>query len=85
MGLINVIKNEVKAAISYQQGFTELLASKDVTRALSMMRCWEGVASRNLRVYETFTHNVMDREDRAVYTHLSTSINLWMKPGSMLQ
>ena len=32
MGLINVIKNEVKAAISYQQGFTELLASKDVTR-----------------------------------------------------
>lgn len=67
MGLINVIKNEVKAAISYQQGFTELLASKDVTRALSMMRCWEGVASRNLRVYETFTHNVMDREDRAVY------------------
>lgn len=34
MGLLNVISNEVKAAIGYQQGFSELMDSQDVTRAI---------------------------------------------------
>lgn len=67
MGLINLISNEVKAAIGYQQSFTELLNSKDVTRALSMMRDRSGEAARNLRDYEIATHKVMERKDRAVY------------------
>lgn len=32
MGLLNIISNEVKAAIGYQQNFYRLLTAKDVTR-----------------------------------------------------
>lgn len=67
MGLFNVISNEVKAAIGYQQGFSELMDSKDVTRAISMMRDHSPEAADNLRKYEVETHEVMDRKDRAVY------------------
>lgn len=67
MGLINVISNEVKAAVGYQQSFAELLDARDVSRALSMMwdRSIESV--KNLRDYEIGTHKVMERKDRAVY------------------
>ena len=34
MGFFNVIKNEVKAAVGYQQNFTSLLEAKDISRAL---------------------------------------------------
>lgn len=67
MGILNVIKNEVKAAIGYQQSFTELLASKDVARALSMMYDCSVNATKNLRDYEVSTHGVMDIKDRPVY------------------
>lgn len=67
MGLINVISNEVKAAVGYQQSFAELLASKDVTRALSMMRERSVEAAKNLRDYEICSHKVMERKDRPVY------------------
>lgn len=67
MGILNVIKNEVKAAIGYQQSFTELLVSKDVARALSMMYDCSVNATKNLRDYEVSTHGVMDIKDRPVY------------------
>lgn len=67
MGLINAIQNEIKAAVGYQQSFTELLASKDVTRALSMMRDRSELAAKYRKEYEVSTHKVMDRQDRAVY------------------
>lgn len=67
MGLINAIQNEIKAAVGYQQSFTELLASKDVTRALSMMRDRSESAAKYRKEYEISTHKVMDREDRAVF------------------
>lgn len=67
MGLINVITNEVKAAVGYQQSFSELLASKDVTRALSMMSDRSTKAEEYLQEYEVSSHKVMDRNDRAVY------------------
>lgn len=67
MGILNVIKNEVKAAIGYQQSFTELLVSKDVARALSMMYDCSVNATKNLRDYEISTHGVMDIKDRPVY------------------
>lgn len=62
-----MISNEVKAAVGYQQSFTELLVSKDVTRALSMMRERSGEAASNLRDYEVKTHKVMERKDRPVF------------------
>jgi SPP1 family phage portal protein len=67
MGLLNIISNEVRAAIGYQQNFADLLTAKDVTRALSMMKAHAEEAANNLREYEVDTHKVMERKDRAVY------------------
>lgn len=67
MGLLNIISNEVKAAIGYQQNFADLLTAKDVTRALSMMKAHAEEAANNLREYKINTHKVMERKDRAVY------------------
>ena len=67
MGLLTTIKNEVKAAVGYQQDFTELLQSQDVSRALSMMKEHGDDAQKNLEIYEVETHKVMERKDRAVF------------------
>lgn len=67
MGLINALTNEIKAAVGYRQSFVELLASKDVTRALSMMRDRSESAAKHRKEYEINTHKVMERQDRAVY------------------
>ena len=67
MSLFNTIKNEVKAAIGYQQTFTELLGSHDVSRALSMMHDCSQEAANNLREYDVKTHTINERQDRAVY------------------
>lgn len=67
MAILDVVKNEVKAALGYQQSFAELLASKDVTRAISMMRDRSVAAAENLLVYNTETHKVNERKDRPVF------------------
>lgn len=67
MGLLNSIANEVKAAIGYQQSFTELLEAKDVSRAVSMMKDCSIQAANNLRDFEVSTHKINERQDRAVY------------------
>ena len=67
MSLFNTIKNEVKAAIGYQQNFTELLGSQDVSRALNMMHNCSLEAANNLREYEVATHAINERQDRPVY------------------
>lgn len=67
MGIIQTITNNIKAAVGYQQGFEELLAAGDVTRAIAMMQCHSDNAAQHLRQYEVSTHKVMEREDRAVY------------------
>lgn len=66
MGLLRFIKNEVKAAVGYQQNFTELLEAGDVTRALAMMK-ENNEAIDNLRTYNIATHKVMERTDKAVF------------------
>lgn len=67
MGLFNVITNEVKAAVGYQQDFAQLLASKDVTRALNFMHDHSIQAAKNLLEYEVETHEVMKRKDKPIY------------------
>jgi len=67
MGLLTIVSNEVKAAVGYQQDFEQLLANKDVTRALTFMNDHSAMASENLTKYQTSTHEVMAREDRPVY------------------
>lgn len=69
MGLLNVVdavKNEVKAAVGYQQNFTSLLGSKDIARALSMMQDRSGFAQKALLEYRVEYHEVMKRQDKAV-------------------
>lgn len=67
MGLFNVLTNQVKAAVGYQQSFAELLDAKDVSRALTMMYDHSIAATKNLRDYEVSSHKIMERKDRAVY------------------
>ena len=67
MGLFNSIANEVKAAIGYQQSFTELLEAQDVSRAVSMMKDCSIQAAQNLKEYEISTHKINERQDRAVF------------------
>ena len=59
--------NEVKAAVSYKQSFTDLLNAKDVSRALSMMHDHSIAAIKNLNEYDVSRHKIMERKDRAVY------------------
>jgi hypothetical protein len=67
MGLLNVLTNEVKAAVGYQQNFTELLASKDVTRALNFMRDHSVFAAKAIQEYNVDSHEIMKRKDKAVF------------------
>ena len=69
MGLLNVIdavRNEVKAAVGYQQSFASLLSSKDIARALSMMQDRSSSAQEALLEYKIEHHEVMKRQDKAV-------------------
>lgn len=59
--------NGLKAAVGYQQQFEELLSNGDVTRAMSLMHDHSEEATANLRFYHIGEHEVMKREDRAVY------------------
>jgi SPP1 family phage portal protein len=67
MGILSVIKNEVKAAVGYQQSFVELLDAKDVSRALTMMHDHSIASIQALKEYKVESHKIMERKDRAVY------------------
>lgn len=67
MGLFNVLTNEVKAAVGYQQNFAELLASKDVSRALNFMRDHSVFATQALLEYNVENHEIMKRNDKPIY------------------
>lgn len=66
MGLLTTISNDIKAAIGYQQSFDELLAAKDVTRAVAMMHSCSESAQLHNQEYEIASHKIMERKDRAV-------------------
>ena len=67
MGLLDVIRNDVKAAVGYQQSFTELLESKDVSRAMSMMHDCSVDAAKKLLEYDVSSHKINERKDRAIF------------------
>ncbi|HBG40243.1 MAG TPA: phage portal protein [Porphyromonadaceae bacterium] len=67
MGLINVVTNEIKAAVGYQQSFDKLLSSNDVSRALNYMECHAETAVQNLKEYNIQDHKVSKRQDKAIY------------------
>lgn len=78
MGLITTVANGLKAALGYQQQFEELLANGDVTRAMSLMHDHSEEAAKNLKFYNIGEHDVMKREDRAVYDKKGNFIR-WSK------
>jgi len=67
MGIFNVFQNKVKAAVGYQQNFTELLAAKDVTRALAYMQYTGGRADKNLKEYDVSQHKISTRKPKAIF------------------
>lgn len=78
MGLFTVVSNGLKAAVGYQQQFEELLENSDVTRAMSLMHDHSEEAAANLKFYHIGEHDVMKREDRAVYDKKGNFIR-WSK------
>lgn len=78
MGFFNVVSNEVKAAVGYQQNFADLLSNKDVGRALTYMYDSGGKALKNLENYNVETHKVMKRMDKAVYDQKGNFLR-WQK------
>lgn len=67
MGFFNVLTNEIKAAVGYQQNFAELLASKDVGRALNFMRDHSTASQQYLKDYNVESHEIMSRKDKAIF------------------
>lgn len=62
-----LLSNEFKAAVGYQQTFEELLEHNDVMRAISMLQNQSRVAVENLTIYHTETHDIMRRPGRNIY------------------
>ena len=66
MSVLNVIKNELKAAFGYQQTFEELIANGDVRRAINMMEDRSIKAAECIREYQTESHKIMKRAPKTI-------------------
>lgn len=62
-----LLSNEIKAAVGYQQTFEELLEHNDVMRAINLLENRSRVSVGNLTVYNTETHDIMRKPDRNIY------------------
>lgn len=63
---MDLFKNYVNALTGTNQEFEELLAAKDVSGAKDKMVTHQDRALNALREYNTFTHEIMKREDKIV-------------------
>ena len=66
MSVFNVIKNELKAAVGYQQTFEELIANGDVRRAINMMEDRSVRAAECIREYKAESHKIMKRAPKTI-------------------
>ncbi len=66
MTLFDLFKNYVNALTGTNQEFEELLAAKDISGAKDKMVTHQDRAIDALREYNTFTHEIMKREDKIV-------------------
>lgn len=66
MTLMDLFKNYVNALTGTNQEFEELLAAKDISGAKDKMVTHQDRALDALREYNTFTHEIMKREDKIV-------------------
>lgn len=76
MGVFDTIKNafnlnqkqpEVNATEDYQKTFDQLLADKQVTKAIGMLENRGETAYKNLQMYKTESHKVISKPDKAIY------------------
>lgn len=66
MGVFNTIRNEINAAIGYQQTFVELIRNGDISRAIRMMEDRSEQAEKNIREYNTSSHKIMERGPKII-------------------
>ncbi len=66
MTFFDLFKNYVNALTGTNQEFEELLAAKDISGAKDKMVTHQDRALDALREYNTFTHEIMKREDKIV-------------------
>lgn len=66
MSVFTAIKNEINAAIGYQQAFEELIANGDIGRAISMMEDRSIQAAKNISEFNTGSHKIMKREPKII-------------------
>jgi SPP1 family phage portal protein len=67
MSIINVITNQIKAAIGYKQNFDELIASGDINRAITYMEDRTGEVEVALKESDVNSHEIMSRQDKAIH------------------
>ena len=67
MDLFSVISNEVKAALGYKQGFDDLVAANDISRAIALMEDRGIKAVSALKEYKVDKHKINDRKDKPVF------------------
>lgn len=67
MKLYNWVVNGVNAALGRNQEFEQLIKSKDIGRAITLMTDKSAQAEKALKVYDTMQHEVMTRPDKAIF------------------
>lgn len=66
VNVFGFIRNQINAALGYQQTFDELISKGDIPRAISMMYSNSADAEENLQFYKIDTHRIMDKKKVAV-------------------
>lgn len=83
MDLFSVISNEVKAALGYKQGFDDLVAANDISRAIALMEDRGIKAVSALKEYQVDKHKINDRKDKPVFDKKGNLIRIqkrWRLP-----
>lgn len=83
MDLFSVISNEVKAALGYKQGFNDLVAANDISRAIALMEDRGIKAVSALKEYQVDKHKINDRKDKPVFDKKGNLIRMqkrWRLP-----
>ncbi len=66
MMFFDVFKNYLNQLVGHNQEFEKLLAAKDISRAKEQMSSRQDIALAALKEYDTFSHDIMKREDKII-------------------
>lgn len=85
MGIFDLIFSKFKTAVGYQQSFEELVEAGNITGALALMSSNELQQKQALMEYNQSTHEIMQRQDKAIYDeegHFKGWVKRWKLPLS---